>query len=168
MPDISTDLIFKLAEDFVQSRKNANNLAKMIEQLASKNEIDGKLKNCCILGLETMFSHSLSSKDCSGKSMYLFFLLVLFIICIIYLKIGSGDAAEEYRTWIFKKHEEALEILKSIVKNPKQPYPVREQAMVTYMHLLKLESLYINKPKGEEVFCLPKIKFLVSVFIPID
>jgi hypothetical protein len=53
-------------------------------------------------------------------------------------------------------------ILLRVVKNPKQPYAVREQAMITYMHLLKLESMHINKPEIDDVFCLPKMKFMVN------
>jgi hypothetical protein len=61
MPSVAltTNSIFKLAEDFVKNSKNANNLAHMIENLSHNNELDSKLTNCCILGLQTMFSHSL-------------------------------------------------------------------------------------------------------------
>lgn len=77
--------------------------------------------------------------------------------------MAENAAAEDLRTWLLKKHEEAVQILLRIVKSPKQPYAVREQAMITYMHLLKLESVHINKPKVDDVFCLPKMKYLVKL-----
>jgi hypothetical protein len=78
--------------------------------------------------------------------------------------LADKAAAEEFRAWVLKKHEEALTILLRVVKSPKQPYAVREQAMITYMHLLKLESMHINKPEIDDVFCLPKMKFMVNAF----
>jgi hypothetical protein len=63
---LTTNSIFKLAEDFVKNSKNANNLAHMIQNLSHTNEMDSKLTNCCILGLQTMFSHSLPLKKQSS------------------------------------------------------------------------------------------------------
>lgn len=175
---LTTNLIFKLAEDFVQNSKNANNLAHMIENLSQNKELDSKLTNCCILGLQTMFSHSLPVKKHSSTgskkgNITLMIYDYIFEWRILrddlrdaeknFISLAENAAAEDFRTWLLKNHEEAVQILLRIVKSPKQPYAVREQAMITYMHLLKLESMHINKPKVDDVFCLPKMKYLVKL-----
>jgi hypothetical protein len=92
----------------------------------------------------------------------LVFLSQAVIIKYLCIYLAENAATEEFRAWVLKKHEEAVMILLRVVKSPKQPYSVREQAMITYMHLLKLESMHINKPAIDDVFCLPKMKFMVN------
>ncbi|XP_065345026.1 nucleolar complex protein 4 homolog B [Cloeon dipterum] len=136
----SSTSIFKLAEDFVQSRKNANNLALLVEFLASKSNVNSKLTNCSILALQTIFTHALAERNRRRGE-------------------DCGDAENKYQEWIFSKYEEAIPLLLNVLKGTKHPYSVREQAMVTYVNLIKLESLYVNKPDSKDVFCLPKLKY---------
>ncbi|XP_059470197.1 nucleolar complex protein 4 homolog B [Neocloeon triangulifer] len=133
LSEMNTSEIFKLSEDFIESRKNSNNLSTIVDLLSTQ---EGKLLNCCILSLQTMFTHSLLETK----------------------SIVTTEAGGKYREWILKNYEEAMPILLTIIKSIKHPYSVREQAMVTYVNLLKIETLHVNKPQND-AFCLPKLKY---------
>lgn len=127
------------ANDFLNSRRNANNLVDIIahleECLSEKRPV-----NSCILTLEVIFTQLLKRRE--------------MCIAITPLKPKDQSLETKYKEWLQERYEEALKMIQQCIKLEKPTE--NTQALVTCMKLMSWEGKY--PLEQTDSYCFPKCR----------
>lgn len=127
------------ANDFLNSRRNANNLLDIIghleECLSQKQPVTS-----CILTLEVIFTELLKRRE----------------MCIAITPLKPKDQSPEtkYKEWLQERYEEAIKLILECIRSEKTNDS--SQALVTCMKLMSWEGKY--PLEQTDTYCFPKFR----------